>query len=135
GPIELTVTCDARAVVDAIHPLYLATYERSKLKFEKLTPAFLAEIGARLPERTRFFLWRREGRIVAFSLCLLEGRSFFAEYVGFDYSVALELHLYHWCVRDMIAWAIAHGFAEFRSSALNYDPKLHLRHRLDPVDL
>ena len=35
----------------------------------------------------------------------------------------------------MIVWAMARGFTEFRSSALNYDPKLHMRHRLDPIDL
>jgi hypothetical protein len=66
---------------------------------------------------------------------MLEGDDFYPEYVGFDYSVALEVHLYHYVVRDMIAWAIAHGFKRLRSSGLNYDPKLHLRHRLDPIDL
>jgi hypothetical protein len=30
---------------------------------------------------------------------------------------------------------MAHGYKRFRSSGLNYDPKLHLRHRLDPIDL
>ena len=38
-------------------------------------------------------------------------------------------------VRDTINWAIAGGYKWFRSSGLNYDPKLHLRHQLDPVDL
>ena len=135
APIEMTVVADATPFVDEILPLYLAVYERSKLHFEKLTRAFLAGIGTRMPDKTRFFLWRQQGRIIAFSLCMLEGEDFFAEYVGFDYQVALKLHLYHYCVRDMISWAIAHGFKTFRSSALNYDPKLHLRHRLDPIDL
>jgi xylose isomerase len=35
----------------------------------------------------------------------------------------------------MITWSIANGYKWFRSSGLNYDPKLHLRHVLDPVDL
>ena len=135
APIEMSVVCEARPFVPEIYPLYLATYERSALHFEKLTPEFLAQIGERMPDRTRFFLWRRGGRIVAFSLCLVHGDDFFAEYVGFDYAIAFEAHLYHCCVRDMIAWAIAHGYASFRSSALNYDPKLHMRHRLDPIDL
>jgi hypothetical protein len=30
---------------------------------------------------------------------------------------------------------IANGYKWFQSSGLNYDPKLHLRHRLKPVDL
>jgi hypothetical protein len=66
---------------------------------------------------------------------MIHGDALYAEYVGFDYSVALDLHLYHYAVRDMISWAMDAGYKWFRSSALNYDPKLHLRHRLDPVDL
>jgi len=34
-----------------------------------------------------------------------------------------------------VTWAIANGYKNFRSSGLNYDPKLHLRSRLDPIDL
>jgi predicted N-acyltransferase len=126
---------DIGPIVDELYPLYLQVYERSQLHFEKLTPAFFAEIGARMPDKTRFFVWRQQGRAVAFALCMFEGEDFYPEYVGFDYRVALDLHLYHYIVRDMIGWAIAHGFRELRSSGLNYDPKLHFRHRLDPVDL
>ena len=35
----------------------------------------------------------------------------------------------------MISWAMAHGYKWLRSSGLNYDPKLHMRHLLDPTDL
>jgi predicted N-acyltransferase len=134
-PLRMSVTDNLGALAAEVYPLYLAVFQRSALRFEKLTPAFLAEIGARAPDKVRFFIWRQAERIVAFSLCMLEGSSFFAEYVGFDYAVAFDLHLYHRCVRDMTSWAIAGGFREFRSSGLNYDPKLHLRHWLDPIDL
>ena len=66
---------------------------------------------------------------------MIEGDAVYAEYIGLDYSVALDLHLYHYAVRDMISWAIARGYKWLRSSGLNYDPKLHLRHELDPIDL
>ena len=135
APIEMSVVEDATPVADEIYPLYLQVYERSKLHFEKLTKAFLCGVGRLMPDRARFFIWRQDGRMVAFSLCLLEGESLYAEYIGLDYSVALDLHLYHYIVRDMTAWAIANGCTWFRSSGLNYDPKLHLRHQLDPIDL
>jgi hypothetical protein len=134
-PITMSIVADAAAMVDEIYPLYLAVYERSKLHFEKLTKEYFRRIGALMPDKTRFFLWRREGKIVAFTLCLLDGDALFAEYIGLDYGLALELHLYHYAVRDMTSWAIAHGYKWFRSSGLNYDPKLHLRHVLDPIDL
>lgn len=134
-PIEMTLVDDVTPIIDELYPLYLKVYERSKLHFEKLTPEFFCDIGRRMPDKTTFFVWRQNGKVVAFSLCMFEGEDFYPEYVGFDYSVALQVHLYHYVVRDMIAWAIAHDFKWLRSSGLNYDPKLHLRHRLDPVDL
>ena len=135
APIEMSVVDDVGPLVDQIYPLYLQVYERSKLHFEKLTKAFFCDVGRLMPDKARFFIWRQDGRIVAFSLCLLEGEALYAEYIGLDYAVALRLHLYHYAVRDMTAWAIANGYKWFRSSGLNYDPKLHLRHRLDPIDL
>jgi hypothetical protein len=59
----------------------------------------------------------------------------YAEYLGLDYSVALRLHLYHYVFRDLVRRGIANGYKLFQSSGLNYDPKLHFRHRLKPVDL
>ncbi len=133
--IEMSVVSDIAPVIDAVYPLYLQVYERSRLRFEKLTKEFFCGLAGMGPEYVRFFVWRQEGRIIAFSFCMIEGDAFYPEYVGFDYSLALRLHLYHYVVRDMISWAIAEGYKWLRSSPLNYDPKLHLRHRLDPTDL
>jgi hypothetical protein len=133
--IRMSVTDDATGFVDEIYPLYLQVFERSGMQFEKLTKDFLRQIGQRMSDKVRFFAWRRGSNLVAFSLCMVQGDSLYAEYVGFDYSVALDLHLYHYVVRDMISWGIRKGYKWFRSSGLNYDPKLHMRHRLDPIDL
>jgi len=133
--IRMSVTDDATSFVDEIYPLYLQVYERSRMRFEKLTKDFFCQLGQRMNDKVRFFAWRRGNMLVAFSLCMVQGDSLYAEYVGFDYSVALDLHLYHYVVRDMISWGISKGYKWFRSSGLNYDPKLHMRHRLDPIDL
>jgi hypothetical protein len=135
SPIEMSVSCDITPVIDEIYPLYLQVYNRSKLHFEKLTKPFFCGIGRLMPDKVRFFLWRQNGRIIAFTLCMIEDDAIYAEYIGLDYSVALDLHLYHYAVRDMISWAIPKGYKYLRSSGLNYDPKLHLRHVLDPTDL
>ena len=133
--IRMSVTDDATSFVNEIYPLYLQVFERSKMQFEKLTKEFFREIGQRMSDKVRFFAWRRGNVLVAFSLCMVQEDSLYAEYVGFDYTVALDLHLYHYIVRDMISWGISNGYRWFRSSGLNYDPKLHMRHRLDPIDL
>jgi Peptidogalycan biosysnthesis/recognition len=136
GPlIEMSIVEDITAIVDDIYPLYLNVYNRSKLHFEKLTKAYFCGLGRLMPDKVRFFVWRQNGAIVAFIACMLQGEALYAEYLGLDYTVALDLHLYHYAYRDMISWAIANGYKEFRSSGLNYDPKLHLRHLLGPIDL
>jgi len=133
--ISMSVTDDAESFVDEIYPLYLQVFERSSMQFEKLTKDFFRRLGQRMNDKVRFFAWRRGNKLVAFSLCMVQGDSLYAEYVGFDYAIALDLHLYHYVVRDMITWGISNGYKWFRSSGLNYDPKLHMRHRLDPIDL
>jgi predicted N-acyltransferase len=133
--IRMSVTDNAASFADEIYPLYLQVFARSRMQFEKLTEEFFRELGRRMSDKVRFFAWRRGNVLVAFSLCMVQGDSLYAEYVGFDYAVAIELHLYHYVVRDMIDWGIGNGYKWFRSSGLNYDPKLHMRHRLDPIDL
>lgn len=134
-PIEMQVVSDISPFVDEIYPLYLAVYERSPLHFEKLTKEFLRALGTRMPDRVRFFIWRQAKKAIAFSLCIVHDDSIYDEYLGLDYSVAFDLHLYFYTLRDIINWAIEHGLKWYVSSALNYEPKLHLRCELVPLDL
>ena len=133
--IEMSVVRDIAPMIDEVYPLYLAVYNRSSLHFEKLTKEYFCGLGQRMGDKNRFFIWRQGDRVVAFGSCLLQGDTMHAEYLGLDYSVAIDLHLYHYTFRDLVSWEIANGFKWFHSSALNYDPKLHLRYKLDPVDL
>ena len=135
APIKTAAVADITTVIDDAYPLYLRVYERAKLRFEKLTKEYFIRLGRDMPDVARFFVWRQDGRIVAFALCMIEGDTLYGEYLGFDYTVALDLHLYHYVFRDVVKWAIANGFKSFNSSGLNYDPKLHLKYRLKPLDL
>ncbi len=133
--IEMSVIRDVTPIIGEIYPLYVGVYNRSKLHFEKLTQEYFCLLGRLMPDKVRFFIWRQKERIVGFAECMIHETAFYAEYIGLDYDVAIDLHLYHWMYRDMVSWAIANGYKEFRSSGLNYDPKLHFRHLLDPMDL
>ncbi|HEX5210438.1 MAG TPA: GNAT family N-acetyltransferase [Pseudolabrys sp.] len=135
APIEMSVVEDVALIIDEVYPLYLQVYERSTLHFEKLTKEYFCGLGHRMSDKNRFFVWRQNGKIVAFGSCLVQGDMIHAEYLGLDYTVALDLHLYHYTFRDLIGWGIANGYKWFHSSALNYDPKLHLKYRLYPIDL
>jgi hypothetical protein len=133
--IEMSIVDDVTPIIGQVYPLYIQVYQRSKLHFEKLTARYFCELGQRMRDKVRFFVWRQGGRIVAFATCMIQSNSIYAEYIGLDYDVALDLHLYHYAFRDMVTWAIANGHKWFCSSGLNYDPKLHLRFLLDPIDL
>ncbi|MEP6685585.1 MAG: GNAT family N-acetyltransferase [Verrucomicrobiota bacterium] len=135
APIELEVVPDITPYVDEIYPLYAQVYERSPMKFERLTKEYFCSLGRRMPERTRFFIWRQQGKVIAFSLCLVHEGTIYDEYLGLDYAVAFDLHLYFYTLRDIIKWALAEGLESYCSSPLNYDPKLHLGCVLFPLDL
>ena len=133
--IEMEVLSDVTALIDEIYPLYLAVHERSPLKFETLTKDYFRAIAKRMPEHARFFIWRQLGKIVAFSFCLVCDDKIYDECIGLDYSVALDLHLYFYTLRDIISWALEQGLKYYYSNPLNYEPKLHLDCELVPLDL
>ena len=134
-PLKMEVVTDLGSQVAEVHALYLQVLARSRLQFERLTPEFLRELGARLPDRARFFLWRQEGRLVAASVCLIHDGVLYDEYLGLDYRVALDLHLYFVTFRDLVSWALARGLRAYHSTPLGYEPKLHLGFALAPLDL
>jgi len=133
--IELEVVSEIAPFIDEIYPLYLAVHGRSPLKFETLTKDYFRAIAQRMPELARFFIWRQDGKIVAFSFCLVCGDAIYDECIGLDYTVALDLHLYFYTLRDIISWAIQQGLKHYYSNPLNYEPKLHLDCELVPLDL
>jgi predicted N-acyltransferase len=133
--ITMEVLTDITPVVDEIHPLYLQVYDRSNLHFEKLTKEYLCRLGREMPDKARFFVWRQKGKAIAVSICLVHDQTIYDEYLGLDYSVALDLHLYFVTIRDILQWGMERGYKWYCSSALNYDPKLHLKCELVPLDL
>jgi predicted N-acyltransferase len=133
--IELEVVSEIAPFIDQIYPLYLAVHDRSSLKFETLTKDYFRAIAQRMPELARFFIWRQDGKVVAFSFCLVCGDAIYDECIGLDYSVALDLHLYFHTLRDVISWALQQGLKYYYSNPLNYEPKLHLDCELVPLDL
>ena len=133
--ITMQVTADPGKVLEDIHRLYLQVFEKSEFRFEKLTREYFGQVAARMGDKARFFTWRRNGELIACSLSMVEGETLCLEYLGLDYDVAHDLHLYHYTFRDQYNWAVQNGMTRIWSSALGYDPKLHLCFKLDPLDL
>ena len=134
-PIAMEVVADVTPHLAEIHALYLQTYSRSDFQFEQLTPEYFRMAGEKLGDRVRYFVWRQQGRIIAFSLCLVHGRTLYDLAVGMDYGIALDLHLYFVTWRDVIGWSLKNGIRTYHTGPLNYDPKSHLKMILAPQDL
>jgi predicted N-acyltransferase len=134
-PIPWEVLTDVTPIAGELYELYRQTHERSKMRFERLTPEFFALIGREMPEVARYFVWRVEGKIAAFALCLVHEGTMYHLNIGFDYSVSFDLQLYYVTIRDLFQWALDHGLRHYVTGQLNYDPKLHLKMTLDPLDL
>lgn len=133
--LEMRVVTDIAPYADEIYPLYLGVYERSTLRFEKLTPDYFSRISERMPDKALFFLWLHEGKVVAFNFCTIHEGSICSEYLGFDYGIAFDLNLYYIVARGVISWAIDNKCEWYCSTALNYEPKYRLRQELVPLDL
>lgn len=133
--LTLEILTDCTHVIDEIYPLYLEVARRAPVEFEIFSREYFLEAGKRMPERHRYFIWRRNGKAVAFSFCTIWNSAIYDNDIGFDYTVAHRLSLYHRTFRDIITWALAHGLREYHSAPFNYDPKLHLRLQAMEVDL
>ena len=119
----------------ALHALYAQVERRAEVHFEVYTAQYFLSVGQRMPEQTRYFIWRQAGKILAFSFCTVHDGAIYDIDLGLDETTATALHLYQVTFRDIVRWALAHGLKQYYSSPFNYDPKLHLRMELVPLDL
>jgi hypothetical protein len=133
--LTMQVVSDIEPYIDEVFPLYQQVLERSHYKFEELTKSYFVYLGRRMNERAIFFIWRENGKAVAFSSCVGHQGVLRDHYIGLDYRVALEHHLYFVTFRDIVTWALQNGYKSYYSAPLNYEPKYHLRHDLAPLDL
>jgi len=134
-PVTVEVVNDISDRVDELYPLYLQVHQHSSQRFETLTPEYFRRLGREIPERSRFFIWSQQGRPAAFDACTLFEGELWADFIGLDYRVALDLHLYFIVKRDVIEWACRNGVRRYHSGQLNYDPKLRMGFKLEPLDL
>ena len=134
------ITLEVRASINeqeagTLHALYERVARRGDVHFEVFNKEYFIHLGERMPDQTRYFIWRQAGRVVAFSFCTVCGDTLYDNDLGMDEAVASALHLYHVTFRDLVRWALAHGLKRYCSSPFNYHPKLHLGMELVPLDL
>lgn len=113
-------------LIDEIYDLYLHTYEKGDVHFEKVTKDFFVKISERLPQETKFFLWFLDDKLVAMDFCLINNGALIDEYIGLHPDYAHLYHLYFVTFRDILSWCIQNGITAYWGGTINYDPKKRL---------
>ena len=112
--------------LDEIVQLYLNCYEKSELKFEKLTQDFFENLANLLPDSCRFVLYYLDKKLIGFN-CLLYGNGVLMDkYIGLDYAKSLDVNLYSLSWLHNISMCIRDGFHTFQSGQAAYETKLSL---------
>ena len=112
--------------IDEIFQLYLNCFDKSELKFEKLTSNFFENLAKFMPNNCRFVLYYFGEKLIGFN-CLLHGNGMLMDkYIGLDYAKSLELNLYSLSWLHNISMCIRDGFHTFQSGQAAYETKLSL---------
>ncbi|MBP7216345.1 MAG: GNAT family N-acetyltransferase [Candidatus Omnitrophica bacterium] len=123
--LEIVDTLDDAALSE-VYPLYQQTLEKLDMGMERVPKAFFRQIAINMPQQTKYFLWKIEGNVVAFTLCLFSEDTMIDYYLGFDYSVAYQYHLYFVRFRDLMRWCIARKIKRYEMGVTTYEPKRRL---------
>jgi hypothetical protein len=119
-------------LVDEIFGLYRQTYQKGKIKFERMTPQFFRLMAN---EDVCYFVLLRHyetAKLAAFMLCLRVGLQIINKFVGLDYSLGDNAFLYFRLYEHAIDWMSHIGASELCSGQNSYSPKLELGHILSP---
>lgn len=112
--------------LSGVYELYMNTCRKQEMGFERLTPDFFKNISSNMPGEAKYFLWRVEGKLAAFGLCLVHGEKFIDYYLGFDYEIANRYGLYFIRFRDLLSWCIAKGLGKYEMGQTSYESKRRL---------
>ncbi len=131
--IDLEISNELNGSLEEAHALYLQTSAKNDVNFEILPKEFFENISKNMPNQTKYFLWRINNKLVAFALCLVSGDHFIDYYLGFDYSVAYDYHLYFVRFRDLMNWCIQNKIKKYEMGTTSYEPKKRLGFNFIPL--
>jgi hypothetical protein len=133
---ELAISCtqqpDPQTQAE-IYTLFMNTYHRGKVKFERLTPQFFAAI-ARAPNS--WFLMLRDKnnhQMTAFMLLFLLDGKVINKFIGLDYNYSGDWFMYFRLWDEAVRWATERGANQLQSGQTGYFAKRDVGHKLIPL--
>lgn len=127
-----TIQAPAPNVLDEIFGLFMQTFERSPIKFERLNRRTFELLAAEPP--VHFILLREpSGGLIAFMMCFAVGDLVINKYIGFDYGQPKEWMLYFRLWEAALDWSLERGASGIQSGQTCYQPKIEQGHELKPL--
>ncbi|MFA6320641.1 MAG: GNAT family N-acetyltransferase [Candidatus Omnitrophota bacterium] len=122
-------------VLKEVYSLYLQMLDKHEMGFEIVPMDFFKNITKNMPNQVKFFLWRIDGKLVAFLFALIADGTMIDYYLGLDYAVAHKYHLFFIKHRDAMNWAIENGMKRYEMGISGYEPKKRLGFYFTPLHI
>ena len=116
-----------------LHELYMQNFRTAEVEFEELPPDFLFNISSNAMDRSKFFLWRLDGKLVAFAYCLVFEGYLIDYYLGFDYAFSHKYNLYFVRFWDLLNWCIDNKIKVYEMGQNSYEVKRRLGFEFMPL--
>ncbi|MDO8662855.1 MAG: GNAT family N-acetyltransferase [Candidatus Omnitrophota bacterium] len=122
-------------IIDDVYRLYMNNVNDADVHFETLTKEFFLNICRNMPGVAKYFITYDQHKIVAFNLCLIKDGVFIDKFIGFDYAVAHQYHLYYTTFCQNMDWCIKNEMRVYQPGFSDYHPKIRLGAQLIPLDI
>lgn len=117
---------------DDVYRLYLAVYNRAKVKFERLPPAFFHELARQFPDDASFTLIYQDQRIVGFTCGLFHQDEFVSFVCGLDYTLNADAELYFNLLGEDFDYVLRQGVHAIHVGQTTDEIKAHMGCFLEP---
>jgi len=133
-PIELDIIYELDEItLPEAYALYLNSLEQHGQRSQTVPQDFFRLISTNIPDRSRYFLFRINGKLAAFVFCLILDDVLIDYYLGFDYTLAHEYHLYFLKFKEIFEWGLKNGIKTYEMGQMGYEPKRRLKFNLVAV--
>lgn len=95
--------------IDEIYPLYRSLHDKARFRLAALSPGYFSEMKNRFPDEFSLHIYKKDEKVVGFRSGFTNGKTLEAHFIGLDYSVNRDLHLYQRILYDFVNDAIAKG--------------------------
>jgi len=102
-----------------VHELYLRTYEKAEVKFERLTVDYFIKTAP----ISRYLLFYEKDELIGFVQLICKKPRMVFRYLGMDYERSQQYGLYFVLFLKAIEVCVRDGYAEMESGATSYDFK------------